>query len=294
MNTYISELVEFIHSQRIIKPPIFHRELELLPDGKVHVKMSFHSHMFETKNLPFPIKQSMMFMLLDAHIDNINPELSNGNFKNKYEALPDNDKNSKILKEIYRVFRFIRNNIIHDINSIVSEDEKIIIHGKKNSILKMNDQMIGTMNYIVYIIVLNNMSNAYNSLILQNIYEHFCSGIIEFKDDITDNASIKKIEADVKLKKFYRLIIIGAKSRPTINDSILEVELYNDITSYGSEDYLLKVGDDFYFIPNEILDKDGESNIGKISFSEANKFKLDIENPTIDILLWDLLKNNIV
>ncbi len=294
MNTYIDELVEFIHNKKIIESPIYHKEIELLDDGTINVKMSFHLRVSETnESLPFSIKQSMIFMLLDAHVDNLNPEMSNGNFKNKYEALKERNKNDEILKEIYRIFRFIRNNIIHDINSIVNKEEKIIIHGIKNSILRMNECTIKVMNYIVYTIVFNDMKNAYNSLILQNLYEIFRAGVIEFKDDITDNKFIKCIEADVKLKSFYRSILVGAKFGITVNDSILEVELYKDVSSYESEDYLLKVGGDFYLIPNEILKKDDQLKVGKVSLDEANKFKLHIDNPTIDICLWNLLKRHI-
>lgn len=295
MNAYLDELVQFIHKKRIIESPIYHKEVELLDDGTSNVKLSFHCKISETnESLPFSIKQSMIFMLLDAHIDNINPEMSNGNFKNKYESLNERNKNDEILKEIYRIFRFIRNNIIHDMNSIINKDQEIIIHGIKNSILRMNECTIKIMNYIVYIIVFNDMGNAYNSLILQNLYEKFRAGVIEFKDDITDNKFIKSIEADVKFKNFNRSILIGAKSRTSKNNSILEIDLYKDITPYESEDYLVEVNREFYFLPNEMLEKNSDLNIGKVSISNINKFKLDINNPTIDILVWGILKKNIL
>lgn len=293
MNLYINELVQFINKHSIIKSPIHHKEIELLPNGNSNVRLSFHCKMSEVNTkLPFPIKQSMMFMLLDAYVDNINPEISNGDYKTKYKSLPESDKNAKILKEIYRIFRFIRNNIIHDMSSIKNENKKIIIHGLKHSILEMKEDMINTMNYIVYIIVLNNIENTYNSLILQNLYEHFCSGIIKFTDEITNKECIESIAADVKFKHFNRAVLIGAKSRAIENDSALEVELYKDKNPYESEDYLIKIGGDFYFIPNEILEKNDGSTIGKLSTPEADKFKLNIDNPTLDILVWNLLQKH--
>lgn len=295
MNAYLDELVQFIQNKRIIESPIYYKEVELLEDGTSNVKLSFHCRVSETnENLPFSIKQSMIFMLLDAHVDNINPEMSNGNFKNKYESLNERNKNDEILKEIYRTFRFVRNNIIHDMNSIINKDEEIIIHGNKNSILRMKERTIKIINYIVYIIVFNDMRNAYNSLILQNLYEEFRAGVIEFKDDITDNKFIKNIEADVKFKNLIRPILIGAKLRTTKNDSILEIDIHKDIAPYESEDYLVGVNGEFYFLPNEILEKDDGLNVGKVSILDINKFKLDINNPTIDIFVWDLLKKNIL
>lgn len=295
MNAYLDELVQFIHNKRIIESPILHKEVELLDDGTSNVKISFQCRISEqNESLPFSIKQSMIFMLLDAHIDNINPELSSGNFKNKYESLNECNKNNEILKEIYRIFRFIRNNIIHDMNSIISTDGEIIIHGIKNSILRMNKCTINIMNYIVYIIVFNDMNDSYNSLILQNSYERFRAGVIEFKDDITENKFIKNIEPDVKFKSFNRPILIGAKSRISNKNDALEINLYHDINPYESEDYLVNVNDEFYFLPNEILEKDDNLNIGKVNLSRINKFKLDMNNPTIDILVWDLLKKNIL
>lgn len=294
MNAYLDELVQFIRNKRLIESPLYYRELELLNDGTSNMNIYFHCSISETnERLPFPIKQSMMFMLLDAHIDNSNPEVSNGNFKSKYEVLKEHNKNDKILKEIYRIFRFIRNNLIHDMTSIINKDKEIIIHGIKNSMLRMNENMINIINYIVYVLVFNDMKNAYNSLVLQNLYEHLRTGIIEFKDDITNNEFIKNIEADVKFKSFNRLILIGAKSRISKNNRTLEIDLYKDITLYESEDYLIDIRGEFYFIPNEMLKKDDNYNIGKINTADINKFKLDINNPTIDIIVWELLKKNI-
>ncbi|HDU8443961.1 TPA: hypothetical protein ACXNBP_001174 [Proteus mirabilis] len=294
MNDYLKELVNFINSNKIITSPIAYTELEILGDGTQHLNISFSDGLSHSnQELPFSIKQSIMFMLLDAYIDNINPELLNENFKFKYKSLPENNKNEEILKEIYRVFRFIRNNIIHDINSIKSKNGEIIINGKRNNSLKMKDNAIDMINFIVYFIVSNDITNEYNSLILQNTYKKLMTSITEFKDDIKEPSTIKEIEPNITFEYFHRRIIINAKSKKINNGSTIQIELLQNDDSFRTGNYLIKSNDKYYFFPSESLKKDKSLKYGEIDTLDASKFELDIKNPTINLSIWNRLKKYI-
>ncbi|WP_311754776.1 hypothetical protein [Proteus terrae] len=293
MNDYLKELVNFINSNKIISSPIAHTELEILDGGKQHVNISFSSSLSErNEELPFSIKESIMFMLLDAYIDNINPQFSNENFKFKYKSLPETNKNEEILKEVYRVFRFIRNNIIHDINSIKFAENEIIIDRGDGNILKMESDAMNVINFIIYFIITNSMENEYNSLILQNIYKILTIKITEFNDDIKELSQIKQVEPNITFEYLHRRIIINAKSTLVNNGNTIKIELVSDDPG-RTGNYFIVSNDKHYLLPFEALEKDENLKYGKIDNTDASKFELNIINPTINKSVWNILKKHI-
>lgn len=236
-----------------------------------------------------------LFMLIDALIDRDNPKLVGEDFITKYKKINSDGEYLLIKKECFRLFRLIRNSIVHDNEGVkfegeykkVSEDEtgvgfykdtrKMIVNlrsKKKDETLEM--YLLGKkyLSFIIWFLVFEQNPEGYSLLILKSAYHNLLKNIIFISDRLGDSINnFKSVSSEVLLKGFNRFVFFNA----TIKDDngIIRVK----VKDYYSPccDYYWEMDSNVYLIPLEalVVDKHGFGEVSKNKISEfkaSNRF----------------------
>jgi len=75
----------------------------------------------------FLLNVFMFFGMLDAYVDSKYPSLVGGSYAQKLQQLPNTNLSESVLKDVYRIYKVIRNASIHNAGSISSSEDRISI-----------------------------------------------------------------------------------------------------------------------------------------------------------------------
>lgn len=127
--------------------------------------------------------------MLDSYIDLNIPSISTGsNFKTRYSFLPESNYLEIIFKEVSRIFRKIRNIIIHKSKDIIVHSDNIDF-----SWIIINKSTLDWMYSLVYSMFANYKSEGYNKYYRLGIFKYYYDKVIEdlantsYSDDISSN-----------------------------------------------------------------------------------------------------------
>lgn len=231
-----------------------------------------------------------LFMLLDALIDRDNPDLVGEDFITKYKKLNDDKECSLIKKECFRLFRLIRNAVVHDNEGVrfegeykkVGEDKmglefyedtrKMIVNlrsKRKDETLEL--YLLGKeyLNFIIWFLVFEQNPEGYSLLILKSAYRKLLKNITFISDRMGDSINdYTSVSSEVVLKGFNRFIFFNAIIKDV--NGIVRVK----VKDYYSPccDYYWELNSDVYLIPLEalVVDKNG---FGEVSKNKISEFK---------------------
>lgn len=284
MNKYINDLLHFVESIDIKIGLLHHEKCEVIGD-KRHHSMNLYINSSQPKRYSFSINQTAIFMLLDAFVDHLYPELASEGFTQKYNRLPSHSNCEKVIKGTFRILRIVRNALIHEMDAVKINPETINIVRKKQSkeILKIKHRAINALNFIIWYSAKNDLSVYYNELVLVSAYNLLLRGITEVKDALKDDFS--PIQAEITLKSFRRFEVTGMKVEKSDDRVIVQREFFKTTETdkvtgiehrdfnYAYSDYSFEMDNKKYFIPDECLTESTDKNTGYILLKDLYKFE---------------------
>lgn len=217
----------------------------------------------------------IFFTLIDTFIDIKHPALEGESFAGKYRKILGSDDFTIMVREIYRILKILRNASIHSKNAIQLKDKKIIIDYKfksthfKLEITKLCLELIYT--FVFILIEENKYCEMYRTNLLRTFYDDI-RGNISFINDDLGSINLEQISLSPRIKRGVRYRVrnpVFEVDKSNINIAIHQQKVKVSEEKERDYEYLIKIDENNYLIPNEILDNDG-----KIKLSELDKWKL--------------------
>ncbi|PEJ62420.1 hypothetical protein CN906_20710 [Bacillus toyonensis] len=224
------------------------------------------------------LQNIVMFSILDAHIDFKYPNFQGDSFAVKYRKLPDTDDLEIITKEIYRIFKLIRNASVHSMNSVTTTKQDVNVNyqfKQTNFKLEISKEGISILNGLLLRLIspLNKLTQSHHMHICRSMYKELSKEITCFQDD--RGTGLKGISYSPLKLMWRQREYIKNPNYEVVIDTILFKTIY-ELTEYEIEavgvDYLIEVDSQKYLIPAEII--------------HNNQIKID------DIYIWKLDVNN--
>ena len=198
----------------------------------------------------------IVFTLFDSLLDYIYPESEGLSFKKRYLNLPETNSIEIVMKEIYRIFKLIRNSLVHSRDSFNISDSTIDIsyrHNQTKFELICKTSVLQYINSIVIALSRNvRVSDKYFELYLLSYYHEIIKGIDLFSDDIA--MPLKNLTPSLKFKHRVRYRV---PVEMDISKRSGEIELpdfsLNENEHWAGIDYVVQSTSGRYIIPNEML-----------------------------------------
>ena len=257
INNFIQQTINLIEQSdfRLNFPEVLDTELEENGTKKISIEFidRFGANIDIQNN--FLLISSISFLLIDTYLDTIYEDLEGKSFKQRYEAIEENSDLNIMLKETYRVLKLIRNTTIHSKSAINIVDDSYIIGYRFRdtdfhlTISKKSFENL--ISLVLFIIKIETNTNEYIVSLLRTYYKDIVLDISindEFSDSLSQVASNKLL----KTMRRYRVI------NPTynINNNILKIkpmDIWEQEKDFSGIDYVVKINNEKYLIPNEIL-----------------------------------------
>ncbi len=264
-NDYIRQTLCFLRKSdlQFSLPTI--RLVELQPNGTEYVKNGSYSNSnFNTLNQNKLLVAMVVFSLMDSFVDLKYPGLEGDSFNKRYKGLPNTKDNEIIFKEIYRIFKIIRNATIHSRNSITTLADKIQIQytfkGTHKDTQFIFNCDINTINliysYLILYVELDGISTPYYDSLFRSYYDKIKSGITDFNDEFGDRLSLGLISSRLRLKINVRYIINNPDVEFDQENDLVKFNRYKvdeGYEEYYGADYYVNYNNLKYLIPDELL-----------------------------------------
>lgn len=269
----IESLRIFLQSHGLNKHVITHRLVTIDENRGSNVAFTVTDYMsFSQQNLQVPLTVQIVtiFSFLDSWIDinytNVQP---GGNFKARYRQLPESTDKDIIFKETYRIFRKLRNTVIHsNINiNIDITNNKVDFDGLILSIdtiywlYSLSCELLSS-NKEVYI------SEAYHIGVLRYYYNRIVTDLQNcgYTDDVP--ISFLTISSEIQIIVTLRYLVKNAKY--LVLEDYLCFDMYNCGYDYYKADYEIIYDNNIYRVPEEALSENNMINLSYIGLW-ANK-----------------------
>jgi len=220
-------------------------------------------------NLKSIFTATIIFNIFDVFIDSNNSHLIDKTFRQKCMKLPQNNDIEKIQKNFYRLFKTIRNALIHDNNSIKKIDDNYIIDYYYNDthfhLEIKNDILIKLYEATVLMIEYDEINGKRNKKYTEGLFVYYNNMVI---NNVT-------LEDDIKDKNFLKCKNIPLDTyRETSRNSEYEVDniyiiIKNSTIPYNqARDFAFEYDGNSYIVPEEYLTEH------KIKTSELSDWKV--------------------
>lgn len=261
----LESLQIFFETHKLNKFVIVQRHIYLNKNGDEKGTFNLNDSMAFSKKIqavPLTIQIITAFSILDSWIDTNIDEIKMGsNFFTRYKKLPSSCDKEIIIKETYRIFRNLRNTVIHNNNNInIINDNVINFNGIT---IKINTL------YYLYSLVCELFSNnrsiyfsdRYHIGVLRYYYDKIIKDLyeVDYCDDI--GKSFLSISDDVIISVTVRYTIQNPNYE--IIENILKIKKYKCQFDYKADYRVIYKGKE-YFIPDETLDTDGRIELFKL------------------------------
>lgn len=258
----------FLTNNKFNKFVIEQRWITLRGNGASMGTMCFSDYIgvnVQSKSIPLTIQIITVFSLLDGYIDVNIPTIPTGsNFKQRYKLLPCSSDKEIIFKELYRIFRKLRNAVIHNSNAITIDTI--------NNNIDFNGLIISTDTlYWLYSLVCEFFSDDrslypsdfYHVSVLRYYYDKIVNYLnaANYNDDI--NYGLLNLSTNIRILVTIRYPVENPNY--TITNNTLVINKYNCGLSNYKADYNINYNHKRYFIPDEALDSNGNLNLNSIS-----------------------------
>lgn len=225
----------------------------------------------------------IMFGMYDVYLDTKYKELQGCNYKGKYEKIIPKNDIEKIEKNFLRIYKIIRNCIVHNVENIKNHNGINIIEynfGNKKPTkyyLEISDNALKYFYTATMLIMDKNIEfkrgSAYKASVLRWFYNEIVIDINDtLEDDIYDDINIK-FQDELMISPRRDLIFLGDKSFLVYNQNNKEFIIDDSVIKKESDrgrDFIIEFNNNYYAIPEEILIKG--------SISEENMKFWNIDN----------------
>ncbi|MDT4329433.1 hypothetical protein ACQE3D_06340 [Methylomonas sp. MS20] len=198
----------------------------------------------------------IMFSLLDAFIDEKHPHLEGKSFKQKYNDLPATNDYEKILKELFRVAKVLRNALVHNPSSYSESATHIqanyTFKGTTFSLAISTTALKQFYTAIVMYIRGDIGHGAYFIAMTVAIYKEIVAGITTFSDDVA--GALHQSLGTFFINPYRRVVVMN----PPFSNENTNIRILFDKTSQvapceGLDFYITHKGENL-LIPAESLD----------------------------------------
>ena len=259
---------DFLTYNNFNKYVIQQRPVNLNNDGGATINLCFKEYIginSQEKFIPLTIQIITVFSLLDSYIDvNIPSILPGSNFKLRYKSLPCSSDKEIIFKELYRIFRKLRNTVIHNSNSINIDNI--------NNTIDFDGIIISTDTlYWLYSLVCEFFSDdkkiypseCYHIGVLRYYYDTIVNSLntASYTDDIS--YSLLSLSSDIRILVTVRYPVENPNY--TFSSPKLSIIKYDCGLPYYRADYNICYNNKHYFIPDEALDSNGNLDLNDIN-----------------------------
>lgn len=203
------------------------------------------------------IKFLIIFSLLDVYIDSKYPYLEGESFAKKYIKLPQENDYDLMLKELYRIARFIRNTLVHSPSSFLVDSATLTInykHKAKQHYLEMSSDALSYFYTALIMYIKQDMANhSYFLGIMRSRYAKVKAGITNFNDGF--NGDLLNPNSSFALQCSQRDIYLQPPYKIENNQLRIVSKLRKPCKNTGVDFYLKLDGKD-YLIPKESMQND--------------------------------------
>lgn len=275
LNDFINKTVKILRDSdiRIHMPEHCEVEIKEHPIQRMNLVSKCCINKLED-NLIFHLM--VFFSLLDSFIDSKFPELDGISFKQKYLRLRRESDNEIIIKEVFRILKIFRNASTHSKSAIIIQSNSNILvnyqFNRTDFTLNLTKKALVLIYYVIFLFLDNERySKYYLSGLLRTYYDDLKSEIMIINDDIGN--CLDNISNGLRLKRIRRYKVLNPIYKLDSSTGTISICRFNvpELESqYCSCDYLVKLHEENYLIPDEVL-----GQIGDISLSESENWKLE-------------------
>lgn len=211
LQNFISQTSKFIVESgiEILYPIEEASKISYSTDGTQHLHMTLVDVFGEQQTLSENtlLQSIIVFSLLDVYVDGKYPNLEGNTFKYKYENLPSNTDEELILKNVYRIFKTLRNSIVHNVSSATINNGNIhISYNFRNTTfeLECDDKSMLYLYTLVYMIT-NDLASSYREKSYLRTFYSLLSSNIRLLDEIS--TGLDSLQDNFIFNSLYRLEI---------------------------------------------------------------------------------------
>ncbi|EKU42043.1 hypothetical protein C518_2997 [Lysinibacillus fusiformis ZB2] len=276
-NNFLTETVRFLKKSDIRLYPLETRNVKLeFENGKItkNVSMSISDAFMSAPQISnnFVLQIIVVFSTLDAKIDLLYPNLQGNSFKYKYERLPSSSDEDIILREIYRIFKILRNAATHSMDSIdISNNTINAQYVFKGTNFKLQITQMGLSLLFTYIMNLFTVDEKYsqnhNSAFNRELFDLIKQEILVIEDEF--GLFLTTISENLRLKRWVRYYINNPLFDYIEQQQVLKITspylLESEFEKEYGADYLVKLSqNEIYLVPGELLNDQFEIEITKL------------------------------
>lgn len=264
INTFIKQTIELLKQSDLSIRLTEIRPVEFSFDqDDTHTVYLYARDNFSTVSLQdnFILQVMIMFSVLDALIDSKYPNLEGQSFYFKYKNLPDNTEEEIMNKEVYRIFKLLRNASIHSMSSVqFSKTNTVHISynfKSTNYLFEINKQGIELLYTFVFenLRPLNEVTVNHRIGIKRKLYDELLLHITNIQDEF-GNMIMPISNNTLRIKRVVRYLVKNPKFILSGNDILKiqsEYRLNTLVEPYYGVDYLVNLNGKTYLIPQEVM-----------------------------------------
>jgi len=277
LDTFIKQTRGLISSSdiKIHAPQIM--PVEIREDGgRTHlVSLSDHRSRSAVLSENFMLNIFMFFGMLDAYVDSKYPELVGKSYAEKLRQMPNTSESESVLQEVFRIYKLIRNATIHNVGSIIIEQNgniTIMYHFRNTEYeLEISAKGLELLNSITYefIAPFEPKSATYSAALRIGLLNDLRAEIKRFNDE--NNGLGPVVNGKYYLNKLRRYRPQPVKfsvesSRLTILNPCPVAPMEETDTGV---DYGIDLNGHLFLVPSEVLSNDSIS-LNQLSDWELN------------------------
>lgn len=260
MNDWLNETLAFLHGSDL---PVATPDLcpvRFAPDGTETVSMSCVSSLCQPRLGRQPwVSHALLFLAVDAQVDQQLPQQIGESFKSRLEALPVGSDGERMFRGLYRVMVLIRNGLSHARGQCVFGPEVLeiqFVFRNTRNCLRLPVAALGVFHYLaLYSAEHGPALSAWDTALLRTFYDDLAAAV-EIEDVF--GVGLEPLGPGLRLKRVRRY-------RPDAT-AITECEGRLAVTRYrvpaleagfSGVDYGFSHQDQDYLVPDEALDAEG-------------------------------------
>lgn len=256
MSSYIHHSLMLLEDAGLaVNYPVF-RKVIFDEQGVGNMPMSFSCRVGRRVSIENNIKLKLMviFSIFDFYIDEKHPPISGESFAYKYKNLPSENDNELILKELFRLWKLIRNALTHQSSALSFEDENLnVLYEFKGRTFQLK-MLVHSLDALITLTLMYSKglicNDLYSGGIVRSIYSNIISGIEILSDEFS--SEIVNIDNPLKMNPYIREVFVNYEY--SFDVGCFYFKKPEVITKGIAIDFCFERDGKIYIVPVEALD----------------------------------------